>query len=190
MTRQDTRFSLIVAGLLALTLGLKFLLLGSGARPAHQRFAIELAGALQAQGHATRILPRKTQSWVVEASYGTCLVWLRAASGGIGLKHMFQDRMGDIGSVRYFVSGKEHAIIPAWQVQLQELAQRSARRLGIDFAVPPVLALAAKPGCVPDMVRLSRIAMHYRLGAAIEQRFPMPTSTTPAGESRSLGTGP
>jgi hypothetical protein len=165
MTRQDARFSIALAVTLALTLGLKFATSGGALFPVHKQFADDVSAALVQQGYVTHILPRTRNSWLITASRGPCRIAMRAALGGIGLKQIHKAQMGAFGPVRYFVGGVERSAIPVWRVQAQELAQRAARKLGIAYALPPVIALAAAPGCSPDMLALSHIPMHYRHGS-------------------------
>jgi hypothetical protein len=138
--------------LLALSLGLKFILANRSLAPDEARLLRDIEARFRDHGYGTAIVDRRYQGDIVVASRGRCLAAARNGDNGTMLDAEFRQNSATIGPLRYLYGGGASAEPPRLQPALTLSTQYIFGRIGIATSREPVIALAAGPGCAipPD----------------------------------------
>jgi hypothetical protein len=144
--RRDLASPLLVALLAAATLAPKLWLERRSAHIDIARLDADVATRLQASGFRTAI-DLETPGTAVRAWRRDCRVFVRNGDRARELASVFRLDATAYGPVFYGHWDKWSTRLPPWPSIVERHAQEAAKRIGISFARPPVLAMARSSQC-------------------------------------------
>lgn len=162
MSRRDAALSLVIAGSLALTLGLKARLNDFGVAADSARLTRDIRAALSGAGYATAIEPHPYQSDVVVARSGACRLRVRDGTLHRDFDRVFRAQSGGLPRFAYWYRGQVLAQAPALESELRAFTARAAARLGLAASFVPPIAVAAAPGCNLARLPFTGLTMAFR----------------------------
>lgn len=157
--------------LLALSLGLKFVLANRSLTPDEARLLRDITARFHDNGYATAIVDRRFQTDIVVARRGACLAAARNGDDGTMVDAQFRQDMAGVGPLRYLYDGTASERPPRVQPALTLSTQYMLGRIGIAISREPVIALAAGPGCAIPADFFAGLRLHL-----------MPAAPAPPGQ--------
>ena len=141
-------FRLLVAALIALSLGGKLAASAAPPGPDPRAAAGATAAALAAAGFDTRIREMdRSPGILVEARRGGCRLVAGDYPAHGTFAAVYRDLAAPLGPLRYAFRGRLRAGEPKLGALASFYLGRELRRIGIAARRSPVIALAAAPGC-------------------------------------------
>jgi hypothetical protein len=144
--RRNLASPLLVALLATATLAPKLWLERRSAHIDIARLDADIAARLQASGFRTAI-DLETPGTAVRAWRRDCHVFVRNGDRARELASVFRLDATSYGPVFYGHWGEWSTGLPPWPSIVERHAQEAAKRIGISFARPPVLAMARSSQC-------------------------------------------
>ena len=141
------KFSVVVAAILAVSLGLKLASNRGDLLVDQKGVAVALAAELQHHGFAARTQQRGTET-VVIAGQGDCRILARDYTPYGTMREVWEEKAKSYGPLRYLWHGKFYNQAPKLQPLLALYIQRELFRIGVETNRAPIIALAASPTCV------------------------------------------
>lgn len=153
---KPSRASAAFAALLALTLAAKFLAVAEPAPADPGLFALTAAQILAGGGFQTEVWQRPMGP-VLFGRRGACRVLVAEYSPYGTFAPVVARLAAPVGPVHYRWRGQSYDRAPKLQPLMLFYLQRELRRIGIEVARSPIVAIGASPGCALDGLDWGRL---------------------------------
>lgn len=148
-----------------LTVGTKLIVAPRFVYPDRERLATAIVQRLEFAGYrVTRTEP--IAPYRLRASRGKCRLAVQQVDPEAGEPGSFARRVRSIGPVHFHYRGSVSTAFPRFRPVLMDQLQRQSARLGLVFAIDPIVAVAASPDCTGLTPMLDGLRIHSSPGSA------------------------
>jgi hypothetical protein len=156
----------LLALLLLVSIGLKFVNRLAASEPDFQTMRHALVSALEAGGYEARLASGRPKWWadgLVIGKRGSCTVFLRDATYfGPEFEAISARRMNNGRPLRYIWGDSYISHYPRIRIEVEWRLQREFARLGWRYGISPVIAVGTPEGCWPQPELFQKVRLYYR----------------------------